>query len=125
MTHEQLDERVKNMCELLDLLHYHTHDSRKSQPGFPDWYIAGKSIYHIENKAGDDTLTAKQRKWCFALLDRQPHVYCWVVRANTIDLLDDVLMTDSKPHLVKRSVAIEKLTHATSRELANVRPMHN
>lgn len=125
MTHEQLDERVRQMCELLNLLHYHTYDSRKSQPGFPDWYIAGEAIYHVENKAGNDTLTADQRKWCFALVDRQPHVHCWVVRANTIDLLDDVLQTDSKPHLIRRKSAIDRLTLATSRELAQIRPVHN
>ena len=120
-THDQLDNRVREICQVLGLLHYHTYDSRKSEPGFPDWCIAGNgSIYYVENKAGRDTLSVDQRKWFFAL-DRQPHVYCWVVRAHTIDVLDTVLLNHVNPRNADRVQAIARLNAFTARELAGTK----
>lgn len=34
-----LQDRLRNLCRLLALPHYHTHDSRRSEGGFPDSVI--------------------------------------------------------------------------------------
>ncbi len=46
-------------------LHYHTHNSERSEGGFPDSVIVGNYIMFRELKSDSDsaTVSAKQRKW--------------------------------------------------------------
>jgi hypothetical protein len=74
MTHTQLQNQIREACKLLGLLHYHTHDSRKSEPGYVDSTIIAPAghplagvLYCIELKAGKDTLTDDQQAWLKAL----------------------------------------------------------
>jgi len=47
---------------------YHTHDSRRSQPGFPDYIVlAGGTAYAFEIKRDGGELTAAQESWLRAL----------------------------------------------------------
>jgi hypothetical protein len=60
----QLQQTVLEMCGWLGLLAYHTHDSRRSQPGFPDLVIAGEyGVLFRELKTDKGTLTDAQRQW--------------------------------------------------------------
>jgi hypothetical protein len=82
-----LQERVRELCYAIlpaidqHFRFYHTWDSRKSSPGFPDCVIvipgAGRQIF-AELKRMGAGLTADQVKWLEAL-DRVPRneVYLW------------------------------------------------
>ena len=41
MSEDELDDVIREACRVRGLLAYHTHDSRRSEPGFPDWVIVG------------------------------------------------------------------------------------
>jgi len=62
-------ERVRRVVTLrLGGLCYHTHDSRRSVPGFPDLVIVvGGRILYREVKLGAGRLTAEQEEWLAAL----------------------------------------------------------
>lgn len=68
MTEDELLEQVRTLCRGLRLLHYHTYDSRGSEPGYPDWHIVGPggSIFR-ELKTERGRLTDDQEKWLDAL----------------------------------------------------------
>ena len=40
MSEDELDDVIREACRVRSLLAYHTHDSRRSAPGFPDWVAA-------------------------------------------------------------------------------------
>jgi hypothetical protein len=55
MTEARLSEYVRVACQHLGLLAYHTHNSRFSAKGYPDWHILGPngSLYReLKTEAG-------------------------------------------------------------------------
>ena len=68
MTEKQLQQLVLGACRQLRLLAYHTYDSRKSQPGFPDLVIVGgTTILYRELKTEKGKVTSAQNYWLDAL----------------------------------------------------------
>ena len=69
---------VIEMARLHRWLVYHTHDSRRSAPGFPDLVLlrGGKLIF-AELKVGKNNLTESQRLWLSELCRCLPDVYLW------------------------------------------------
>lgn len=68
MTEAQLQSAVLRLCTLLGLSAYHTHDSRRSQPGFPDLVIAGPSgSMFRELKTVRGRVSAEQEQWLTVL----------------------------------------------------------
>ena len=63
MSEAELQRFVEQACERLGLLCYHTYDSRRSQPGYPDCTIAGARILFRELKSKDGKLSPEQRRW--------------------------------------------------------------
>lgn len=64
MTEQELQDLVIMACRRMGLLYYHTHDSRRSEPGFPDLVIVGLSgILFRELKSRQGQLTPEQRRW--------------------------------------------------------------
>jgi hypothetical protein len=64
-----LDEHVRGLAKLYGLAAYHTHDSRQSPAGFPDWVIAGpRGVLFRENKRQNGTPTPAQLTWARVLL---------------------------------------------------------
>lgn len=60
MSEAQLQQHVKRLCRDLELLYYHTHDSRRSEAGFPDCVIAGKRIIFRELKSQSGRMSLAQ-----------------------------------------------------------------
>lgn len=59
---------------------YHTHDSRKSEPGFPDVVLASprqKRIVYAELKQDGENLSEDQAWWAAALLEAGHEWYLW------------------------------------------------
>jgi hypothetical protein len=74
------------MAELVDVLDrfgwltYHTFDSRRSAPGFPDLIaVRDGRMLALECKSATGKLTTDQRAWLSALAG-VPGVACYVVR---------------------------------------------
>jgi hypothetical protein len=63
MTEAELQRVVEEACKRLGLLCYHTYDSRRSEPGFPDCTIVGSRIIYRELKSRDGKLSPDQRRW--------------------------------------------------------------
>ena len=62
MTEAELQESVRRMCADLRLYHYHPHDSRRSQAGWPDSVIIGpRGIAFRELKTQAGQLSSEQR----------------------------------------------------------------
>lgn len=68
MSEADLQTAVLELCRHHGVLVYHTHDSRRSQPGFPDLVIAGsRGVLFRELKSDQGKLTADQVQWATTL----------------------------------------------------------
>lgn len=68
MTEKQLQAAIVRLAKLRGWMTYHTYDSRRSEPGFPDLVLVrGEAALYRELKAGQGRLTEAQRKWLDAL----------------------------------------------------------
>jgi hypothetical protein len=56
-------DAVVEMAKLLGWSAYHTHDSRRSEPGFPDLVLVRDRVLFRELKMGDGIVTAAQIRW--------------------------------------------------------------
>lgn len=64
MTEKALLEQVRQTCRVLGIHCYHTHDSRRSEPGFPDLVICGdRGVLYRELKTTKGRLTGPQNYW--------------------------------------------------------------
>lgn len=64
MTEAELQQLVAQACDKMGLLHYHTHDSRRSERGYPDSTIVGPGgILFRELKSATGQLRPEQRRW--------------------------------------------------------------
>ena len=56
--------KVEALLDLYGWRWYHTHDSRRSRPGFPDYVaLRGPELLFIELKAERGRVKAQQREW--------------------------------------------------------------
>jgi hypothetical protein len=63
-TEAALQNQVIAMCEAFKLWVYHTHDSRRSNPGFPDLVILGTGGHMFrELKSATGKVTVEQQAW--------------------------------------------------------------
>jgi hypothetical protein len=70
--------QVRQLAHLLGWLCYHTHDSRRSQPGFPDLtLVRGSRLLFAELKTDTGRVTAAQQQWLDALAAAGQEVYVW------------------------------------------------
>lgn len=68
MTEAELQRNVVDLAALKGYLHYHTHDSRRSDPGFPDLVLVkGARLIFVELKSAKGKLTDDQAAWLRAL----------------------------------------------------------
>jgi hypothetical protein len=68
ISEKQLQEAVIELAEWLGWLSYHTYDSRRSQPGFPDLILVRRDrCIAVELKSERGKVTADQQTWLDAL----------------------------------------------------------
>jgi len=69
MTEAQLQAAIADLCKLLGVWCYHTYDSRRSQPGWPDLVLVGRHVLYRELKSATGRLTSAQTEWGLRLGD--------------------------------------------------------
>jgi hypothetical protein len=69
MSEADLERHMRSILrDLPQLLAYHTHDSRRSGSGFPDWCLVGpRGVMFRELKKQKGIVTSAQRAWLGAL----------------------------------------------------------
>jgi hypothetical protein len=78
MTEKQLMAAVVEMAEMLGWLVYHTHDSRRSESGFPDLVcVRRERVVFIELKTEKGQLSEEQEQWLSALGLAGAAVHFW------------------------------------------------
>lgn len=79
-TEKSFMETVVSLAKLKGWLVYHTYDSRKSEPGFPDLVIVRDGeVMFIELKTDTGAVTEEQDKWIEALRKCEGENLCVVV----------------------------------------------
>lgn len=106
---KEWQQQVVQLFRQLGWTGYHTHDSRRSQPGFPDIVLVRDRVVYLELKREKGVLSEKQREWVRALLKAGAEVY--VARPRDLDELAIILSRRYRP----TSAA---LLQATMREAA-------
>ncbi|MGA8330414.1 MAG: VRR-NUC domain-containing protein [Mycobacterium sp.] len=81
MTENDLLNSVMELCAWLQYPAYHTHDSRRSVPGFPDLVIAipGEKVLYRELKTDKGRISPTQAQWIEALTSSGADVGVWRV----------------------------------------------
>jgi hypothetical protein len=85
MSEARLLAIVRDVAKRLELLCYHTHISKLSEPGFPDIILCGHGglwAYELKREGKEPTLA--QEHWLDALA-RVERVYTGVLRPSTLE----------------------------------------
>jgi hypothetical protein len=70
MTEDQLLNAVRQYARLMGWLTFHVHDSRRSEPGYPDLtLVRGGRLIFAELKKEGGKVTPEQRAWLTELGD--------------------------------------------------------
>lgn len=80
MTEAQLLQAVRDLAKLRGWLCYHTHDSRRSEPGFPDLVLVhprSGDLVLAELKAAKGRVSVPQQTWIDALAGAGITVHVW------------------------------------------------
>lgn len=73
-----LQQQVLDLCQMRGLSAYHTHDSRRSPPGFPDLVIAGPGgLLFAELKTARGRVTTAQTTWLTILRTAGAETHLW------------------------------------------------
>ena len=91
LTEKEFLVQVRELAELTGWLHYHTHDSRRSEPGFPDLVLVRDDrIIFAELKVGKGKMTDEQLNW-MSHLSATGKVETWIWHPDSWDLIEQTL----------------------------------
>ena len=77
-TEKQFQANVVKAARTLGWLCYHTHDSRRSEKGFPDLTMVRRDrLLFAELKVGKNKLTPDQQDWLGSLLRAGQEAFVW------------------------------------------------
>lgn len=92
ITEKQFMAQIVQLARLCGWLVYHTHDSRRSEPGFPDLLMLKDGrIVVFECKVGKNKLTADQERWMLAFREVE-NCTMFVVYPDSWPLIKTLLM---------------------------------
>ena len=75
---DSLDAHVRRLLRDLNLRGYHTHDSRRSHGGYPDWTIVGTGgVLFRELKTQRGKVSPEQQQWLAALTAARQDADVW------------------------------------------------
>lgn len=77
MTEKQLQQAIVDYARLAGWLVFHPHDSRRSEPGFPDLVLVRDRVIFAELKTDDGRMSKEQSAWTYALAQAGAEVYLW------------------------------------------------
>lgn len=78
ISERDFQQQIIDLATLRGWLVYHTHDSRRSQPGFPDLVMArGARLIFAEIKSERGMPSDEQSRWLAALFEAQAEAYVW------------------------------------------------
>jgi len=91
LTEKQFGGQLEQLCKLFGWKYYHTHNSRFSAPGYPDYTLVRERVVFAELKrqAKASKLTDKQIEWRDALLEAKQEWYLW--RPSDMDKIIEIL----------------------------------
>ncbi len=102
-------QQVIDLAHLTGWLCYHTHDSRRSCPGFPDLALChpGRHLYLLaELKSERGRLSPAQQSWIDALREASIEVHVWrpadfdvIVTRLTIGVDNQRVIMSTKLHI--------------------------
>lgn len=97
MSEKQWQWLVVNLATSLGYLAYHTFDSRRSNPGFPDLVLVGNGkVIYAELKTEKGRVRPEQKKWLKALKSNGAEAYLW--RPQDYDAVREYLIKSRKAH---------------------------
>ncbi|MCZ2261385.1 VRR-NUC domain-containing protein [Isoptericola sp. QY 916] len=91
MSEESLQRRVLRLARELGWKAYHTYDSRRSQPGWPDLALVSakrRRFLVAELKKERGVVSAEQHAWLTALAAAGVETHVW----RPTDLLDETVL---------------------------------
>lgn len=94
LTEAQWQAQVEELARLHGWRTYHTHDSRRSNPGFPDLVLvhaSAKRTVFLELKKERGTVRPEQQSWIDDLKAAGQEAY--IVRPSAFDFVADLLNT--------------------------------
>jgi hypothetical protein len=126
MLEKDLQESVREMAVTLGYLVYHTHDSRRSEPGYPDLTMVGHGrllVRELKRQSGRlGVVTPEQKAWLAALTDAGVDAGVW----RPADLLSGVILNELKGAAVTgvgtKSSSVTVADVATSVQYSGPRP---
>lgn len=77
MTEREWQSEVLNAARTLGWTAYHTHDSRRSEPGFPDLVLVRDRLIMAELKTDTGKPSTDQLRWLRLLERAGVEVYLW------------------------------------------------
>ena len=77
MKEREFQSQVVSLAKRLGYSVYHTYDSRRSEPGFPDLVCVRDRVIFVELKTEKGRLSAAQRTWIERLANADAEIYVW------------------------------------------------
>jgi VRR-NUC domain-containing protein len=77
LTEKEWQQQIVQLARTLGYRIYHTYDSRRSQPGFPDLVLVRDRVIYVELKRESGKLTDSQISWVESLKAAGAEIYVW------------------------------------------------
>lgn len=124
MTERQFQQQVLNLATFYGWRAYHTHDSRRSQPGFPDLVlIRGPELIFAELKTAKGRVRTEQAEWITDL--SRVHVAVHNARAAAERLATPTLELPAVDVYLWRPADFDELHARLARGRHRSEPLHN